>query len=148
MSPRIFQPMSLVTDDEHDHSDHTNYDSDLSVCNKSTKPYHVGNKISGHWRKFLCQLTRVGKRGNARPELGQLCVIMSGKVNDDLGQMGTVTNRTPAMVEIAYLTGDHHEITTRLKRPSSLIFLAPGLVIVQKTDGSVWIQPSCVDKSE
>ena len=66
---------------------------------------------------------------------------MTGKANQDMGQMGVVTNCTPSMVEIADVQDARGNLSTGLKRPNSLVFLAPGLVVVQKTDGSVCVQP-------
>jgi hypothetical protein len=68
-----------------------------------TKPCRLGSNVTQQWKNILCQLTRVGTRGNERPEFGQYCLVMTGKANQDLGQMGVVTTCTPSMVEIAYV---------------------------------------------
>jgi hypothetical protein len=65
--------------------------------------------------------------------------LMTGKVNQDQGQVGVVPSHTPAMVEVTYRRDAGGKLSTVQKRPSSLILLEPGLVAVQETDGSVWI---------
>ena len=96
-------------------------------------------KISQNWREKLALLTRVGARGNTRPPLGQMCLVMVGK-NKDLGQIGLVTSGTPAMVAITSLRTNGTDIVTRLKRPSSLILLEAGLTLEQEANGSIWIR--------
>jgi hypothetical protein len=98
-------------------------------------------KDQAHTRKSLYQrLTRVEQRGNNRPSIGQNCLIVKGKNGVDEGQMGVITDQTAAMVEVTFLSGKALLPTTRLKRPSSLIMLEPGLIVTQGKDGQVWIQ--------
>ena len=109
-------------------------------------------KFSQSWRKKLSLLIRVGVRGNTRPPLGQMCLVMAGK-NEDLGQIGIVASRTPAMVAITSLRANGANMVTRLKRPSSLILLEAGLTLEQEADGSIWIQSGkikthCADDTE
>jgi hypothetical protein len=92
------------------------------------------------WHEQVKRLTRVGIRGSARPPVGQLCLVMTGKVDQDQGQVGIVTRQTSCMVEIAVRPTGRDRNMTFLKRPSSLILLEPGLILVQEKNGSVWIR--------
>ena len=110
--------------------------------------------ISTKWSKrtiFGVQIKQMARRlfqalprGNERPKLGQMCLVMKGEAGCDEGQMAIVSERTPAMVRITYM-GDQSGLTkTKLKRPSSLIMLDPRVTMMQDSDGSTWIRP-CSD---
>jgi hypothetical protein len=99
----------------------------------------IKKSMSRRWQQILNRLTRTGPRGNQKPAVGQACLMMTGCSGQEEGQMGVVVNQTPAMVDVAYL-GEKQGLTTRRKRPSSLIYLETGLTMKQRSDGSVWIQ--------
>jgi hypothetical protein len=80
-------------------------------------------------------------RGNARPKLGQMCLIMKGKAGCDEGQLGIVSDRTSAMVRVTYAKDRHGEQTSKLKRPSSLIMVDSRLTLIQEKDGTIWLRP-------
>ena len=136
MTPHLTRNVRLVSDDDEEEED--------SQALRNEKAYKAScpekRKFSKRWREKLALLTRVGPRGNSRPQLGQMCLTMVGKVNDDLGQIGVVTSVTPCMVSITSLRKDGITTATRLKRPSSLILLEAGLTVVQEKDGSIWIR--------
>ncbi len=83
-------------------------------------------------------------RGNKRPKLGQMCLVMKGETGCDEGQMVIVSERTTAMVRVTYVRNKHGLTKTKLKRPSSLIMLDPGVTLIQENDGTMWIRP-CSD---
>jgi hypothetical protein len=98
-------------------------------------------KAKDRCRGFLeHQLVRVGCRGNSLPPIGQACVVMKGTAGKDEGQMGFVTGKTRAMVEVTYVDETTGKPNVRLKRPSSLVMLEPGLCLAQDPDGAVWIR--------
>ena len=66
--------------------------------------------------------------------------VMTGKLEQEQGQVGIVTRQTPCMVEVAVPAAVGVHTVTHLKKPSSLILLESGLVLVQEKDGSVWIR--------
>ena len=88
----------------------------------------------------LRRLTRVGIRGNTRPSVGQLCLVMVGRAEHDQGQMGIVSRQTACMVEVSNRAKDGTHAVSHLKRPSSLVVLEPGLVLIHEKNGSVWIR--------
>jgi hypothetical protein len=65
---------------------------------------------------------------------------MKGTAGKDEGQMGFVTGKTRAMVEVTYVDETTGKPNVRLKRPSSLVMLEPGLCLAQDPDGAVWIR--------
>ena len=81
-----------------------------------------------------------GFAGNTRPPVGQMCLVMAGRADQEQGQVGIVTRQTACMVEIAVCPKDGARTVAHLKRPSSLIWLEPGLILVQETNGAVWIR--------
>ena len=106
---------------------------------------------SSFWSKrtiFGDQIKHVSKRlfqalpcGNKQPKLGQMCLIMKGKVGCDEGQMAIVSERTPVMVRVTYVCNQRGMTRTKLKQPSSLIMLDPNVTLVQEKDGTMWIRP-------
>jgi hypothetical protein len=95
----------------------------------------------------LVQQTTLGTRkprirGNVQPQIGQLCIIMTGVAGQDEGQMGIVTSRTRVMVEVTLASKSGEGIITKTKQPRSLVLLEAGLVMVQDPDGSVWVRSS------
>jgi hypothetical protein len=92
------------------------------------------------WLRRFGQLTRTTLRGNVQPVIGQACIIMTGVAGQDEGQMGIVTNRTKVMVEVTMVHSSGKGTTTKSKQPRSLVFLEPGLGLVQEDDGSVWVR--------
>jgi hypothetical protein len=79
-------------------------------------------------------------RSNAQPPVGQVCLVMAGKANQDLGQVGIVVRQAASMVEVAMKAPVGSRVLLPMKQPSSLIYLEPGLTLVQDSNGSVWIQ--------
>jgi hypothetical protein len=136
MTPHLNLEDRLVSDDD------TEEENSLARRNekKQKDPCPEKRKFSRRWREKLALLTRVGTRGNTRPQIGQMCLTMVGKINEDVGQIGVITSCTPSMVAVTSLRAVGNVTTTRLKRPSSLILLETGLIVVQELDGSVWIR--------
>jgi hypothetical protein len=136
MSPRESRNDIWVSDEESE--------EEQEVSSQQKKPSMIPFwKKQGRkplWHERLKQLTRVGMRGNTRPPVGQLCLVMTGKVDQDQGQVGIVTRQTSCMVEIAIRPTVGDLSMTVLKRPSSLIMLGPGLILIQEKNGSVWIR--------
>jgi hypothetical protein len=136
MSPRESRNDIWVSDEESE--------EEQEVSSQPKKPSMIPFwKKQGRkplWHERLKQLTRVGMRGNTRPPVGQLCLVMTGKVDQDQGQVGIVTRQTSCMVEIAIRPTVGDLSMTVLKRPSSLIMLGPGLILIQEKNGSVWIR--------
>jgi hypothetical protein len=93
------------------------------------------------FRQLSKRLFRARSRGNVRPKLGQMCLVMIGESGCDEGQMGIVSERTPCMVRVTYICNQLGKEKTKLKRPSSLIMLDPNVTLVQEDDGSLWIRP-------
>ena len=87
------------------------------------------------------RLFQARPRGNKQPKLGQMCLVMKGEAGGDEGQMALVSERTPAMVRVTYVCNKHGLTKTKLKRPSSLVMLDPGVTLVQDNDGTMWIRP-------
>ena len=146
MSPRQTQNDVWVSDEE------SIEEQTLSVqqAKASIVPYWRKQVGWALWRERLKRLTRVGIRVDTRPPVGQLCLVMVGKMEQGQGQVGIVTRQTACMVELTMCAGggEGHTVA-HLKRPSSLIFLEQGLVLVQDENGSVWLrhQPHESDKS-
>ena len=136
MTPHLTRNGRLVSDDDEE-EDYSR--SQRNEVDQKT-PWLGKRKFSRGWRDKLALLTRVGTRGNTRPKLGQMCLTMVGKVNEDLGQIGVVTSVTPCMVAVTSLRANGEDTVSRLKRPSSLILLETGLTLVQDSDGSIWIR--------
>jgi hypothetical protein len=136
MTPHRIVNNGVVSDDdeEEDFARATHKkEKILAPCNKL-------QVFSTKWREKLRWLTRVGTRGNTRPEVGQMCLSVVGKSGDDHGQIGIITNRAPSMVAVTMLGSSGTDTVTKLKRPSSLILLETGLTVMQDSDGSVWIR--------
>ena len=100
--------------------------------------------VKSRWRHLLGLLSRTTVRGNVQPQIGQLCIIMTGVAGQDEGQMGIVTSRTKVMVEVTLASRTGEGIMTKTKQPRSLVMLEAGLVLVQDPDGSVWVRASSV----
>jgi hypothetical protein len=79
-------------------------------------------------------------RGNVQPVIGQTCIVMTGVAGQDEGQMGVVTSRTRVMVEVTMVHTSGKGTITKTKQPRSLMFLEPGLGVVQDSDGAVWVR--------
>jgi hypothetical protein len=136
MSPQVVRDDVWVSDEE-------------SICEGEPLPHKKGNhslrtKVFGHvlqsWQKRALSLSRVGARGNKRPPIGQMCLVMTGKVSRDQGQVGLVARHTPCMVEVLVSPENGAQPVSYMKKPSSLIMLEAGLVLVQDDDGIVWIR--------
>jgi hypothetical protein len=145
MTPRRSQSDVWVSDDEQDNRWAETQQKDKKIL----KPYGGGRNLSQQWRRILQRLTRVGVRGNTRPNIGQNCLIMTGKPGEEHGQMGVITSQTPAMVSVTYRRNATDSVVTRLKQPRSLILLEAGLTVAQDSNGSVWIrqQPDCNNRT-
>ena len=136
MSPKQASNDVWVSDEE------TDLEADLSLSHgeQTTVPILKPQKKCLTWRERLMRLGRVGIRGNARPPVGQLCLVMVGSMVDEQGQLGIVTRQASCMVEVAVRPVSGARTVSHMKRPSSLILLEPGLVLVQEKNGSVWIR--------
>ena len=136
MSPREVRSGICVSDEE------SGEEQELSPIQEkpSVIPFWKRRVGKSSWRERINHLPRVGIRGNVRPSVGQLCLVMTGKVDQDHGQVGIVTRQTSCMVEVTMRPSKGDRTVDFLKRPSSLILLAAGLFLVQEKDGSVWIR--------
>ena len=92
------------------------------------------------WRGIMHRLTWVGQRGDIKPSVGQICLVMKGKVGEDEGQMAVITGTRKVMVEIAWKSDAAGRHRRKLKQPQSLVMLEEGLVVQRASDGSVWIR--------
>jgi hypothetical protein len=92
------------------------------------------------WRERMTRgiqrLVRVGRAGNALPEVGQSCLVLRGDEKKDLGQEAVVTKKSAARVHISYRDSNGRQ-ATRLKHPGSLVLLEDGLHVTQDADGCV-----------
>jgi hypothetical protein len=99
MSPRVERDDVWVSDDESiaekEHSSHKENSPSLQA---NTSPQKVPS-----WRERLKGSTHVDARGNNRPPVGQVCLVMIGKNPGDQGQVGVVTRQSPCMVEVSIL---------------------------------------------
>jgi hypothetical protein len=95
------------------------------------------------WRQRVTtgigRMLRVGKAGNAIPEVGQHCLVLRSDEKKDIGQEAVVTKRTASRVHISYRDGDGRQ-ATRVKHPASLVLLGEGLHVVQDAQGFVWVR--------
>jgi hypothetical protein len=65
---------------------------------------------------------------------------MTGKGGHDEGQVAAVTQQKKCMVEIAFI-GPKGDLQMKLKKPSTLLFLAKGVTVTQDQDGTMWVRP-------
>ena len=65
---------------------------------------------------------------------------MTGVAGQDEGQMGVVTHHTRVMVGVTFASKTGKGTSTKIKHPRSLVFLEPGLGMMQEPDGSVWVR--------
>jgi hypothetical protein len=93
-------------------------------------------------RKGVRYLMHMEPRGNALPEVGTRCLVMSGTAGQDCGQMAEVTDQKRQMVGIKYRGSNKRRLEYKVKRPSSLIMLEAGLTVKQDIHGTVWV---CVE---
>jgi hypothetical protein len=138
MSPHLRQNDIIVSDEESEAETEEAHPFTLQVgdCPSKKQP----RAVTRTWQECFRRLVRVGARGNTRPAVGQVCLVVVGNAHDELGQVGVVIGRTPAMVEIMVQPTSGARCVSLLKRPSSLILLEAGLTLVQDPDGSVWIR--------
>jgi hypothetical protein len=108
-----------------------------TVATKQTKSAQARARI----KRVAARLFHALPRGNSRPKLGQMCLVMTGETGNDEGQMAVVSDRTTSMVRITYMCNSHGLIKSKLKRPSSLIMLDPAVTLVQDNVGTMWIRP-------
>jgi hypothetical protein len=108
-----------------------------TATTKQIKPTRVGARI----KRVAARLFYALPRGNNRPKVGQMCLVMTGETGNDEGQMAVVSDRTTSMVRITYMCNPHGLIKSKLKRPSSLVMLDPAVTLVQDDDGTMWIRP-------
>jgi hypothetical protein len=136
MTPHLSGNNGVVSEDDEKE------DCSRAARKKETvlAPVARNQRFSSKWREKLFQLTRVGIRGNTRPEIGQMCLTVVGNSGQDHGQIGIITNRTPSMVAVTTLRSSGTDTVTKMKRPGSLILMESGLTLVQDADGSVWIR--------
>jgi hypothetical protein len=95
------------------------------------------------WKNIFRWLTWVGGCGCAKPDIGQMCVVMKGKVIEDEGQMAVVTGTQKVMVEIAWNNDATGQQRRKLKQPQLLMMLEEGLCLEQAADGAVWVRRMC-----
>jgi hypothetical protein len=136
MTPQIVDSSSIISEDEQFPTATAVIHAPMSCLLGTQSPMNIPTR----WQHLLHRLTRGGPRGNQLPPLGQACLIMTGRGGQEEGQMGIITNRSTAMVEITYLPGHGTKLATKRKRPSSLILLGKNLVVTQQADGSVWVE--------
>ena len=75
-----------------------------------------------------------------QPAIGQMCIVMTGVAGQDAGQMGIATSKTKVMVEVTMAHQSGKGTITKAKQVRSLVFLEPGLGMVQDPNGSVWVR--------
>jgi hypothetical protein len=112
------------------------------ICSSIGGVSSIPLSMKSRWRYLLGLLSRTSVRGNVQPQIGQLCIIMTGVAGQDEGQMGIVTSQTRVMVEVTLASKSGEGIITKTKQPRSLVLLEAGLVMVQDPDGSVWVRSS------
>lgn len=137
MSPQREQQEIFVSDEESDAESETN----KVPRHQDKRLPRLGEPTSTcHWQERVTGLLHVGARSNSQPPVGQVCLLMTGKANEDIGQVGVVVRQAPTMVEVAIQAPSGACVISCMKRPSSLIYLEAGLYMVQEDDGSVWIR--------
>ena len=99
MTPQRTHGDTWVSDDENEEEQAD--EQQRASAQGSAGPDSKAN-MARRWKRKLQQLGRMGNPGNTRPGIGQVCLVMTGKVNQDQGQVGVVTSHTPAMVEVTY----------------------------------------------
>jgi hypothetical protein len=138
MAPfQLLQNDIIVSDEESETETEESHPCKLPVGKCPPKQPQAFTRT---WQECFRRLVRVGARGNTRPAVGQVCLVVVGNAHDELGQVGVVIGRTPAMVEMMVQPTSGVRCVSLLKRPSSLILLEAGLTLVQDPDGSVWIR--------
>ena len=110
---------------------------------RSRKPLipRTGNLLIRETRRLWSQISRLRPTGNTVPAIGQACLIIKGKAGVDQGQVGIISDTTASMVWVTYLQDHHGQQVSKLKRPSSLIMLDPGVSVAQDAQGTIWIRP-------
>jgi hypothetical protein len=137
MSPHLRHDDIIVSDEESDTETVPPQTDKQRSCSPHPPPRR---STSRSWQECFRHVGRVGARGNMRPSIGQACLVVSGNAHEELGQVGVVIRQTPAMVEMMVRAKSGAPDSMVMKRPSSLILLETGLVLVQDIDGSVWIR--------
>jgi hypothetical protein len=94
---------------------------------------------SRNWLKWVAWLTWTGRNGTKRPPVGQICLVLKGEMDKDLGWMGVVSHQTKSMVSIIWKDEDTGQTQEKLKQPESLVQLEDGLRVEQDTDGMLWV---------
>jgi hypothetical protein len=128
-----------VTDDEDERDAETESKGKRSGKEQELTP--------GWWERILRNLPRLRIRGERQWQIGDRCLVMTGKPGLDEGQVAIVIERKPCMVEIAF-RGPDGRSRRKLKRSGSLIGLRPGVSVVQDKDGTVWVQQEQKAKEE
>jgi hypothetical protein len=137
MSPHLRDDDIIVSDEESDTETVSPQTDKQRSCSPRPQPRQFSSRS---WHECFRRIGRVGARGNLRPSVGQACLVVSGNAHEELGQVGVVRRHTPAMVEMMVRAKSGSQDLLVMKRPSSLILLEAGLVLVQDIDGSVWIR--------
>ena len=70
-----------------------------------TGSWHTPKKVAliNHIKQLTKRLFQARPRGNVRPKLGQMCLIMTGETGRDEGQMGIISDQTPCMIRVTYV---------------------------------------------
>jgi len=105
-------------------------------------------RVSQAWRRLRQQSSpgvrkwnRLRPCGNVVPQVGQACLIWKGKTGVDEGQVGVISEATPAMAWVTYPSDGEGGLAMKLKRPGSLIMLDPMITVSQDIHGTLWIRP-------
>jgi hypothetical protein len=101
----------------------------------------TGNFLIRHTKQLWGHITCLRPSGCTVPSIGQACLIVKGKTGVDEGQVGVVSDTAAAMVWVTYRHDHHGRRVSKLKRPSSLIMLDPGVVVSQDDNGTIWVRP-------
>ena len=78
MTPQLSKYSGYVSNEEIDHRG----ECDHAQWRPETKAWCAGAKVTRRWGTILRQLTRVGKRGNERPQLGH-CLLYTSDAADE-----------------------------------------------------------------
>ena len=82
------------------------------------------------------------RRGRTVAQVGDQCVLLVGTTRQDVGRQGQVTEMMPVMMGIEYREGHGNKLVVKNKRPSSVLMLEEGLVVVRDRKGTLWVRRS------
>ena len=105
---------------------------------ESTRCEPKEKKLASLWR---C-VTRSTLGSETPPDVGQMCLVIKGDTDKDLGRMAVVLRCTSQRVWVGYRNTKTGREEERLKTPGSLVLLEDGLEARNDQYGRLWIMRS------